>query len=136
MSLYGLLADVVVVAHATFVGIVVFGLLAILAGAGLGWGWVRGFWFRLIHLGMIALVVTESLLNVPCPLTVLEDALRRMAGESVAEGTFVGRCVHDMIFYDAPPWVFTVAYCVFGAIVVGTMVLLPPHWPTRRAPSH
>jgi len=136
MSLYGLLADIVVVAHAAFVGIVIFGLLAILVGAGLGWGWVRSLWFRLIHLGMIALVVTESLLNVPCPLTVLEDALRRGAGESVAAGTFIGRCVHDLLFYDAPSWVFTVAYCAFGAIVVATLVLVPPRWPSRRAPSH
>ena len=31
--------------------------LGVLAGAVLGWRWIRNFWFRLIHLGMIGLVV-------------------------------------------------------------------------------
>ena len=133
MTPHGFLADLVVVVHAVWVGVVVFGLVAILAGAALGWRWVRSFWFRIVHLGMIAFVVFEALFGLPCPLTVLEDGLRQAAGETVQPGSFVGRWVHNLIFYDAAPWVFTVVYCVFGAVVLGTMVLFPPRMPARRA---
>jgi hypothetical protein len=133
MNFYSLMADLLVVIHAIWVGIVVLGLLAILAGAAFRWRWIRNFWFRVIHLGMIAVVVCEALLGIPCPLTVWEYRLREAAGQTVQEGTFIGRCVHDLLFYDFPPWVFTVVYCIFGGIVLGTMVLIPPSWPRRRA---
>jgi hypothetical protein len=132
MSLYGLLADVVVVVHGAFVGAVVFGLAAILIGAPLRWNWVRNFWIRLVHLAMIGLVVVQALLGIPCPLTVLEDDLRRAAGETVEAGTFIGRCVHNLIFYEAPPAVFTWIYCIFGAVVVATLLLIPPRMPRWR----
>jgi hypothetical protein len=125
------MADVLVVIHAVWVGIVVFGLVAILAGAVLRWRWIRNFWFRVIHLGMIGLVVFEAVFGIPCPLTEWEDRLRKAAGQTVHEGTFIGRCVHNLIFYDFPPWVFTIVYCIFGGIVLGTMLLIPPRWPSR-----
>jgi hypothetical protein len=37
--------------------------------------------------------------------------------------------VHDFLFYDADPWVFVMIYSVFGLLVVGTFLLLPPRWP-------
>ncbi|MFV1966233.1 MAG: DUF2784 domain-containing protein [Pirellulaceae bacterium] len=126
MTFYGFLADTLVAIHAVWVGVVVFGLLAILIGAWLRWRWVRNFWIRIIHLGMIGFVVFEAVLGIPCPLTVWEDRLRRAVGESVQEGSFVGRWVHSLILYDFPPWVFTIVYCIFGAVVLGTMLFVPP----------
>jgi hypothetical protein len=137
MSLYALLADLIVVIHAIWVSVVVLGLLAVLVGATRGWGWVRNIWFRLIHLGMIGVVVCESVCGIPCPLTVWEDSLRRAAGQAVTDGTFIGRWVHDLLFFEAPPWVFTTVYCLFGAAVLGTMILLPPRFPTStRRPDN
>ena len=46
MSLYSFLADLVVVVHALYVGVVVFGLLLIWIGLFCRWQWVRSFWFR------------------------------------------------------------------------------------------
>lgn len=132
MAAYGYLADLVVVLHAAYVGVVVLGLLAILAGAARGWDWVRDFWFRLIHLAMIATVVVESLFGIPCPLTDLEDRLRRAAGEHVQAGSFIGRWVHDLIFVDCPPQWLTLVYCLFGGAVLAAMILVPPRWPCRR----
>ena len=80
------LADLIVVFHACYVSFVVFGLAAILAGIVFRWGWVRNFWFRAIHLVMIAIVVGESLAGVPCPLTVWEQQLRKRAGEALHGG--------------------------------------------------
>ncbi|HUG69903.1 MAG TPA: DUF2784 domain-containing protein [Pirellulaceae bacterium] len=128
MNLYSVLADVVVFVHAAYVSFVVLGLVAILIGWVLRWRWVRNLWFRVVHLVMIGVVVVESLLDITCPLTTLENNLRRTAGETARGESFVGRCVHDLLFYDAPAWSFTVAYCMFGAIVLATFVIAPPNW--------
>lgn len=135
MSGYGWWADLVVVFHAAYAGVVVFGMVAILVGVALGWQWVRNFWFRLAHFLMIAAVVAESLLGVACPLTVLEDQLRARAGEAVYPGSFIGRWVHELLFYDVPPWAFTVAYTLFGSAVLATMILAPPRWPWVEHPT-
>ena len=132
---YRLLADAVVVAHAAYVGFVVIGLLLVLIGAAGGWRWVRNFWFRTIHLATIAVVVAEALFGIPCPLTTLEDHFRQMAGETVHSGTFLGRLAHDLLFYDAPQPVFTVIYCVFGAVVLATLFFVPPRWPRKQRPA-
>jgi hypothetical protein len=131
MKVFDYLADAVVVFHATYIGFVIFGLLAILVGALLRWKWVRNFWFRTIHFLMILVVVVQALLGVICPLTTLENYWRGKGGGDVYTGSFIGHWVHELIFYQASPWVFTVCYCVFGAIVLATLVLVPPCRPRR-----
>ncbi len=135
MVIYRWLADVVVVLHAAYVLFAIAGLLAVLVGGVLRWSWVRNPWFRWIHFFFIAIVVAESVFGVQCPLTVWEDDLRRAAGEDVTQGTFIGRWAHELLFYDAPDWVFTTIYCLFGAVVLGVMVLVPPRWPPIRRGS-
>ena len=124
-----MLADAIVVAHALWVAFVVFGLVAILLGVALGWGWVRNVWFRAVHLGMIGFVVFEALIGMACPLTEWESRLRRLGGQEGYPADFIGYWAHRLIFYDFPPWVFTVAYVTFGLAVLLTFVLAPP----RRA---
>ncbi len=94
-----MLADLIVVIHAAYVSFVVFGLLAILVGAVLGWSWVRNFWFRVIHLTAIGIVVAEALAGIPCPLTVWEQRLRKTAGQTGYPGDFLGYWAHQLIFY-------------------------------------
>ncbi|HVW03196.1 MAG TPA: DUF2784 domain-containing protein [Planctomycetaceae bacterium] len=125
-TLYRTLADVVVVLHAGYVLFVVIGLLVILIGLARGWRSVRNPWFRWIHLAMIGIVVVEALLSFTCPLTTLEDWLRAKAGQNIRSGSFIGRIAHDLIFWNAPPWVFTVSYCLFGVAVLLTFWLAPP----------
>lgn len=125
---YILLADLVVVLHLAYVLFVIFGLLAVFVGYLRKWNWVRNRWFRLVHLGMIAIVVVESLLSITCPLTTLESWLRVQGGQSVAQGSFVGRCVHAVLFYQLSPQFFTLAYCGFGALVLLALVLVPVRW--------
>jgi len=124
-----MLADLIVVFHASYVSFVVLGLVAILLGAVLHWRWVRNFWFRIAHLTAIGVVVIESLAGIPCPLTVWESQLRRAAGETGYTGDFIGYWVHRLIFYRAEPWVFTMLYFVFGLAVLAAFILAPPRWP-------
>lgn len=132
MNYYSRLADVVVLAHFAYVAFVVLGLLLVLLGWVLKWQWTRNFWFRAAHLTMIAIVVTEALLGITCPLTTWEHQLRVNAGESPQDGAFVARVVHDLIFVEAPPWAFTAIYCAFGGLVLATWVFAPPRWPWKK----
>lgn len=125
--LYSLAADAIVVAHLAYVSFVIFGLVLILLGRALGWAWVRNSWFRVIHLSMIMIVVVESLYTITCPLTTLEDYLRRQAGQSVQEGSFIGRMAHDLLFVDIPQQSFVWIYCLFGLLVLTSWIIVPPN---------
>ena len=132
MRWYTFWADVIVTVHLGIVSFVLFGLILILLGIVFRWQWVRNFWFRLAHLVTIGVVVVESLVDVECPFTVWERDLRIAAGQDVSQGSFVGQLMHNLLFYDWPEWVFSIIYCVFGAIVLSTFFLAPPRWPWRR----
>jgi hypothetical protein len=125
-SVLPLLADAVVVLHLVYMLVVVGGEVAVLVGAARGWAWVRNLYFRAIHLLMIGVVVAESLMAMACPLTDLEDWLRRQAGQAVEQGTFIGRLAHAVLFVELPSWAFTVIYCLFGILVLGTLYWIPP----------
>src|SRR5947209_12170697 len=107
---YSLLADVVVALHVAYVSFVVFGQLAICLCLVLRWSWIRNFWFRAGHLLAIVIVATEAIFNVQCPLTAWEDRLRALAGQAVEEGSFIGRFLHNLMFFDVEPHVFTIIY--------------------------
>ncbi len=120
MNAWTLWADGVLVVHALFVGFVVGGQFLIIAGLALGWRWVRNLRFRLAHLLAIGVVVLQAWAGVLCPLTVLENALRQQAGETGYAGSFIAHWLHRLMFFDAPLWVFTLAYTVFAALVALT----------------
>ena len=132
---YRMLADAVVIFHAAYVGFVVLGFVAIVAGIAMRREWVRSFAFRATHLAAIALVCVEALTGTMCPLTVLEDSLRARGGEAGYPGDFIGYWAHELIFYNAPSWIFAAIYLIFGAAVALTFVIAPPRRPHRRAAS-
>jgi hypothetical protein len=131
MNVYCLLADAVAVFHFAFVAFIVGGLVAIVAGVVLRWPWVRNFYFRAIHLAMIAIVVEESLLGVGCPLTDWEDNLRLAGGAAVEPNSFIGRLIHSLLFVNLSPSVLCVCYVVFGLAVLLVFIFAPPRWPRR-----
>src|SRR5215471_11505426 len=97
---YSFLADLLVGLHVGYVGFVVVGQLLIWRGLALGWRWVRNPWFRMTHLLAMVIVGFEAVCQIDCPLTVWEGSLRRLAGQHVGEGSFLGRLLHNLIFYD------------------------------------
>jgi hypothetical protein len=34
--------------------------------------------------------------------------------------------MHDLLFFDAPPWVFTLCYTLFGVVVLAMLWCAPP----------
>jgi hypothetical protein len=131
-SAYILAADALLLAHVLFVAFVVVGLAAIYLGAWLSWSWVRNYWFRILHLGGIVLVSLESWAGAICPLTIWEMQLREKAGQSTYEGSFIQHWLQSLLYYDAPDWVFTLIYTVFGSIVVASWFIVQPR---RRSDS-
>ena len=131
-------ADFVTIIHAAYVAFVVIGFVAILVGWAAGWYWVRNRYFRVAHLAMILFVCCEALIGTTCPLTLWENMLRAKGGESGYSRDFVGYWLDSLIFYQAPPWMFTTAYLTFGALVLVTFCFVPMQWPTaiRSAASN
>jgi Protein of Unknown function (DUF2784) len=117
-----MLADAIVVVHFLIVLFVLAGAPLVYLGVALHWAWVRSWRWRILHLGAILFIAAESLLGIACPLTVWEYALR---GQQSTQG-FVEHWVDRVLFYDAPPWVFTVAYVAFAALVLVTWIAVPP----------
>jgi Protein of Unknown function (DUF2784) len=120
------MADAVLLIHAGFVLFVVLGLALIIAGGARRWRWVRNPWFRIVHLAAIAIVVGESWLGFACPLTTIEMALRAQSGGPVYDESFIAHWVRTLLYYQAPPWVFTVAYSAFAACVIASWIAVRP----------
>jgi hypothetical protein len=126
------LANLVLALHFAYVACVVLGFAAIVIGLALRKQWARSFWVRIGHLGMIAIVVLQAWLGVICPLTMLENRLRRLAGQKPYELDFIESWLHRFLFVRAPAWIFVLVYSVFGLAVLATFVWAPPHWPKRK----
>ena len=124
--MYQFLADVVLIAHLGVVLFVVGGLLAIVLGNVYDWPWVNALPLRVLHVAAIGIVVLQAWLGQDCPLTILESWLRHKAGSSAYDGGFISHWLHRVLFFQAPAWVFTGVYSVFGAVVAATWWYFPP----------
>ena len=125
-ELYSLVADAILVMHVLFVVFVVLSLILIFAGKFLSWQWVRNPLFRIIHLLGIGIVVLQSWFGIICPLTIWEMNLRSNAGESIYQGSFIKHWLNQLLYYQAPSWVFVACYTVFGGLVLSSWLLVRP----------
>jgi len=123
---YQLLADVVLTLHFAVVAFVVGGVVLVILGNLAGWRWVNALGFRLVHLAAIAMVVAEAWLGATCPLTRLEMWLRAQARAVTYSSGFIEHWVQRLLYYEAPAWVFALAYTLFGLLVVALWFRFPP----------
>ena len=129
---YALIADFIVALHAAFILFVIFGQVGIFIGGVLHHRWVRNFYFRFLHLSAIGVVVLEAAFGIECPLTTWEHDLRRAAGEKVADASFIGQWLHDVVFVDSttvPETTLRAIYCAFGGLVLLCFIVWPPRRP-------
>lgn len=139
-AVYGYLADLMVVLHVAIIAYVLLGQLVIVFAAPLRWQPARNPWFRLTHLLVIAIVVWEQVNDIRCPLSVWEEQFRLLAGQATAaEATFMGRIMHQVLFYDDIPQnspFFMVLYVSMFLIVMQGIVMYPPRmFRFRRRPT-
>lgn len=120
------MADLILAIHASFVGFIVLGLLAVLIGKFRHWEWVSNIVFRSTHMLGIAIVIAESLMDRVCPLTLWENVAREASGVETYSGSFIQHWLRMILYYDFEPWVFTVAYSVFGVLTLFAWWFVPP----------
>ena len=130
-SLYLLAADALLVLHVLVVVFIVAGLVLVCAGGVLGWSWVRNPWFRILHLIAIGVVVVQAWAGELCPLTEWEQALRLRAGDVAYTGSFIAHWLGELLYWEAPMWVFALCYSLFGALVLAAWYLVRPR-PLRQ----
>jgi hypothetical protein len=123
---YTLLADIVLGFHLLVILFNLFGLVAIPLGGWLGWRFVRIFWWRALHVAILALVAVQAVLQQACFLTLWQAALMRRAGEAASDAPLIVRAVHWLIFWPLPLWVFAVLYVAVCAYVLLLWRLVPP----------
>jgi hypothetical protein len=120
-SLYGLLANLVVLLHLTFVVFVAAGALLVLR-------WPRVAW---VHLPCAAWGAFVEVAGWICPLTPLENRLRRIAGEAGFEGGFIEHYALPILYPDE---LTRTAQVTMGAVLIVVNVAIYA-WVWRRRPA-
>jgi len=123
---YQLLADAVLSLHFLVVAFVIGGLVLVIVGNLNAWQWVNALWFRLLHLAAITVIVAQTWLGAACPLTSLEMWLRAKSGAATYNDSFIEHWIQRLLYYDAPSWVFTLVYSLFGLLVAASWWRFPP----------
>jgi hypothetical protein len=108
---YRFLADIVLVLHLGFVLIVVLGGLLVLR-------WHRLLW---LHVPAAAWGVVVEIAGWTCPLTPLENELRRLGGEAGYAGGFVERYAVSILY---PGELTRTANIVLGILVLAINLLI------------
>ena len=130
---YSALADLVLAIHFAFVIFVIGGFLLIWIGYARQWSFVRNFGFRITHALAMGFVALQVIVNMSCPLTVLEQALRHRAGQPLYAESCIEHWIGRVLFYEFEPWVFFAAYIAFFLVIVLTFWKVPPRWPKGLA---
>src|SRR4030095_11021904 len=120
------MADFILVIHFLYLLGVVIPVPLILLGRRRGWRFMRKFWFRRIHLVMVLAGAVPVPLGRLCALTVLERRFRELSGETGPGESFISYWIGRLLYYDFPPWIFSVLYILFGFLVVFLYVRIPP----------
>ena len=121
---YGLLADLVLLAHAGFVVFVVLGGLSVLRWPRLAW----------LHLPAAAWGAGIEFAGAICPLTPLELHLRSLAGQQGYAGGFVEHYVFALLY---PEGLTRNVQLALGVLVVVINVLVYGiAWRRHRAGAH
>lgn len=128
---YLLLADIVLGVHVAIILFNLFGLIAIPLGGWRGWRFVRIFWWRALHVAILALVALQAVLQEVCFLTLWQGELLRRAGQAASEAPLIARVVNRLIFWPLPLWAFAVLYVAVCLYVLLLWRLVPPLLPGR-----
>lgn len=122
--IYAILADAVVVLHFAFVVAAVTGGLLVLRWPVAAWG----------HLPILLWAALVELFGWPCPLTPLEVALRRAAGEAGFAGGFLDQYLWPILYPPGLTRGHQIALA--GALLVGNALIYGWWWRRCRQCRH
>ena len=121
-------AMTVLALHLAIIAFNVAGCVLIPLGAWRGWGWVRGFWWRLAHLLSLAVVAVQAMLGRACFLTLWQGEL----SGSLHVEPLIESWVNRLIYWDFPLWVFTAGYVAVFVYVIALWVWVRPRRSKRN----
>ena len=116
--IYGWAADATVLLHFLFILFVIFGALVALRRPNL----------KYVHWAALTYAVLIEVFNWYCPLTLLEQRLRRAAGVGLYERSFLVHYLERLIYWDVPQWAL-----IAGVLVVVLVNLALYHAWGRRS---
>ena len=101
------IAEAILWVHVVVIAFNLFGLVAIPLGAWIGWKFVRVFWWRALHLGLLGIVALQAVLGRACFLTIWESDF----------------------YWPLPLWFFAMLYVAVCAFTLLLWWLIPPQSP-------
>lgn len=114
----GIWANLILYIHFLYVVAVILPVFLIPIGARFNWRWVWSWKLRAIHVGMMGFVLVEVLVGLVCPLTWLENYFLDAAGKSGYQNSFIAYWVERIMYWNAPQWVFILAYLLFFVLIL------------------
>lgn len=140
-----LLADIIVVIHFLFVIFMIVGFLFTLAAV-IGVyvfrrrGWFARFFawsaFRWTHVCGIAFVGSLAVMEKYCPLTILENAIRRR-GQDGGEysGSFIIHYIEKLLYPNVPPLALLIPTIFIAGFTLAIFIIRPPWREKSQKPA-
>ena len=126
-----LLANAVLILHVAVAAFVLGGGVVLVVVGNLShWRWINNLWFRLAQRQASRHDRGHRCGNLVwycVPTHDDEMRLRSQAGTSTYSGGFIEHWLHRLLYFDAPPWVFVLAYSVFALPVAAIWWCLRPN---------
>lgn len=124
------LADLVLLVHLAIIIFNIGGLIVIPLGAWLGWRFVRIFWWRALHVAVLAVVAIQPVLGRACFLTLWQSGL--MQTGTAGGPSVLRRWIDAVIFWPLPIWFFAMLYVAVFAYTLALWWLVPPRRSRRE----
>jgi hypothetical protein len=115
-------AEAILAAHLAIILFNLFGLVMVPLGAACGWRFVRIRWWRVLHLGLLAVVALQAAFGRACILTLWQA---RLAG-SAAPAPLIVSWVDRLVYWPLPLWVFALVYLLVFGYAAALYRLVPP----------
>jgi hypothetical protein len=120
--LISIIADLILFFHFCITIFITFGLFFIPIGYKFNWEWVAKKRIRIIHIGMMMFVTLETVLGITCPLTSIENNLRRIYQSK----SFIEFWIKQVIYWDFTSQFFITLYCILLGWTFLMWKLFPP----------
>jgi hypothetical protein len=125
-DLLAALALAVLAVHVAVIAFNVFGLIAIPLGGLLDWRFVRVFWWRALHLALLAVPALQALFGRTRFLTLWKTMLQQEIGAHASQEPLIARLVESVILWPLPIWFFAALYVAIWIYAFALWWLVPP----------
>ena len=110
-----MIADLLLLIHFGLAACTTSGFFIIPLGCKFGWNCIKKRNLRLLHLSLMGVIATETIVGLTCPLTVLENMFRDVDYSSSVMSYWVA----EILYWDLPSQVFVLLYSLcFGWVLI------------------